>query len=149
MLTFHGSLLIWLLQNNKVCPCTAGESHEPPAVPIARPSTVFICLIFSIQLPWLKKKKCVLSIQTTSVSFSIKILSKTKHTVCFKWDERLGEFCFVLLYLPCGCCTLESGQWPETGNIYIAECCFLQSSHPPVPSSNLSIIKHPRYKVFT
>lgn len=48
MLTFHGSLLIWLLQNNEAHPCTAGENHQLLAVPIAKPLTLFFCLVFSI-----------------------------------------------------------------------------------------------------
>lgn len=87
-----------------------------------------------------KKKKSALGIQTVFAWFSIKILIKTKHSLCFKQDEALCEFCFVSIYLSCGWCTLESGQQPETGSMHVAECFFIENSHHPVPSSNLGII---------
>lgn len=46
-MVFHGSPLIWLCQNNEAHICTAGENHEPPAVPAARYFTdTLLCLSF-------------------------------------------------------------------------------------------------------
>lgn len=55
MLTFHGSLLIWLLQNNEAYPCTAGKNHDPTSCPNCK--TVYSVYLFNIFYTTLLIKK--------------------------------------------------------------------------------------------